>query len=314
MLQIIRKTYGPPSVLKCLNVPKPKIKKDELLIKIKASSINAADIRILTGTPFMIRIYLLFSKINVLGKDISGIVEEKGSQCSDEFSVGDEVFGELDLFGGFSEYICVKESRIVKKPSNLAFTEAASLPLAGITALQSLRAAGTSIKSGDNILINGGASGVGHLAIQIAKAKGARVTAIVSNADKVEFIKKLGADTCIDSSITDIGKESLEKFDLILNVAAYQNFTSFLHLLKKNGKYVHVGGSMNEMFKSMFYKNTKSFLALANKEDLKELAQLAEEGKLKPVIDSVFPLKDVELAMQKVIDRKVKGKVAISIN
>jgi NADPH:quinone reductase-like Zn-dependent oxidoreductase len=318
MNAIIRYAYGNPSVLQFQKVPIPTPKPNQLLVKVKASSVNSADYRILTGTPWAMRLVFGLIKpitsVQILGADVAGVVEQKGDKCSQEFQIGDAVFGNLEgNFGCYAEYVCIDESLLVKKPENLSFEEAAALPLAGITALQGLRDTGK-VKPGDHVVVNGAASGVGHIAVQIAKAMGAKVTAVVSSSSKLSMIQTLGADECVDASQRDISKEQDLKVDCFFDVSSDKPASTYMNLLNTNGAYVLVAGNMDELMKSVFNNRIKGLMAKTNKKDLQELSKLAAEMKIRPVVDKTFPLSKTAEAIQYLMDRKVKGKLVITVD
>jgi NADPH:quinone reductase-like Zn-dependent oxidoreductase len=318
MNAIIRYSYGDPSVLQYQMVPIPTPKPNQLLVKVKASSVNSADYRILTGTPWAMRLAFGLIKpiasVQILGADVAGIVQKKGDKCTQEFQIGDAVFGNLEMnFGSYAEYVCIDESLVVKKPANLSFEEAAALPLAGITALQGLRDTGN-IKPGDHVVVNGAASGVGHIAVQIAKAMGAKVTAIVSSSAKLGMIQTLGADECIDGSQRDISLEKDLKVDCFFDASSDKPASRYVNVLNPNGNYVLVAGNMTELMKSVFSNRIKALMAKTTKKDMEELSKLAAEMKIKPVVDKVFPLSKTADAIQYLMDRKVKGKIVISVD
>jgi NADPH:quinone reductase-like Zn-dependent oxidoreductase len=263
---------------------------------------------------------LFWPSIKILGADFCGIIKEKGSNASQDFEIGDVVIGDASNvgFGAFAEYISVPESVLVKKPKSLSHNEAAALPLAGVTALVGVRDH-AQIQKGERIAITGASSGVGHFAVQIAKSMGAHVTAIASES-KLDFIKTLGADQCLSTTewdkLLDVApQENQEKFDAILDIAAYQNVNPYLSLLEdpQKGRYIVGGGSLKELLRPMFNSKIKSYVSTCNQKDLQELADLADQGKIKPIIDTCFTLEETAKAMEYVMDRKVKGKVVVTV-
>ena len=310
--------YGKSEKLTLSEIQRPEPAKDEVLIKVLASAVNKADWHLLTGTPFPIRFMSGMSKPKnpVLGADASGIVERVGNEVT-QFKPGDEVFGDLSSsgFGGFAEYATIKESRLAKKPSNLSFEESASLPLASVTALQGLRDKGL-IKEGDDVLINGASGGVGSYAVQIAKAFGANVTAVCSTGN-VDMAQKLGADKVIDYKKEDFTK-SEKKYDLIFDVVANRSVSEISKVMKKGGRYISCAFSMEIMMlgpvkKLLENKLMTTFLATVNQADLQYIAKLAEEEKLKPVINRTFTLDDTPEALKIMGEGSSPGKMVISI-
>jgi NADPH:quinone reductase-like Zn-dependent oxidoreductase len=319
MKAIISKKYGPPleAMVYEENVPKPTPRSKEVLIKVKASSVNSADCRLQTANPWLIRLAfgLFRPSIKTFGADVAGVIEKLGENCSTMFKEGDEVFCDLSAkptFGGYAEYVCASEEYVCKKPSNLTFQQAAALPLASITALQGLRDC-AKLKPGQSILINGATSGVGHFAVQIAKRMGAsKIIAVAGSTSKMDVLNGLGADECIDSSKVDVTKQT-EKYDVVFDCACYRNANDYLPILTNDGVYVLAGGDMSQLTKTMFNKKIKNYLNVSNHKDLKEICDMAESGALKPYIDKVFKLEKTPEALQYVIDRKGKGKVVVDV-
>jgi len=194
MKAIVFNQYGTPDVLKLANIPAPTLKDDQVLIRVFAASVNSADYRLLSGPiPRLMGFGLLRPKDKIMGADIAGRIEAVGKNVT-RFKPGDEVFGDIATgFGGFAEYVCARESVLVKKPANLTFEQAAAVPMAAVTAFQGLRKGG--IKPGDRVAVVGASGGVGTFAVQIAKSFGAEVTAI-SSTKKMEGLRALGADLC----------------------------------------------------------------------------------------------------------------------
>lgn len=316
MKAIIYTKFGSPDQLKLAKVEKPLPGENQLLIKVHASSANAYDWRHLRADPFLIRLMgagFFKPKHQILGADIAGVVEETGSNVK-QFMPGDAVFGE-GSYGGFAEYVCVDADRFVKKPENLSFEEAAAAPMAALTALQGLRDKG-SIKSGQKVLINGASGGVGTFAVQIAKTFGAEVTGVCSTSKK-ELVKSLGADQVIDYTNEDITKNN-EQFDLIFDIAAYRSFSDYKPILKPDGKYVLAGGSISRIFQLMFKsmiksKNIAVLIANINQKDMLLIKELLESGKIKSVIDKIYPLEETAEAIRYLEDGNVKGKVVITV-
>ncbi|WP_147372994.1 NAD(P)-dependent alcohol dehydrogenase, partial [Calidithermus terrae] len=247
MKAMVYTRYGSPDVLELKEVPKPVPKAGEVLVRVHATALNAADWRLLTGTPRLLRLMfgLFRPKHPVLGADVAGRVEAVGKDVKG-FKPGDEVFGDLSGsgLGGLAEYVCAKEQALALKPPRLAFEEAAAVPMAAVTALQGLRDAG-GIRPGQEVLINGASGGVGTFAVQIAKALGARVTAVCSS-QKVDLARSLGADHVVDYAKEDFTKSG-RSYDLILDVAAYRPFSEYRPALGPQGVYALVGGHFNRI-------------------------------------------------------------------
>jgi NADPH:quinone reductase-like Zn-dependent oxidoreductase len=323
MKAIVQAEYGSPDVLSLQEVDKPVITANGVLIRVRAASVNAGDWHLMRGDPFISRLMfggILQPKFKTLGMDVAGQVEDIGKDVT-QFQVGDEVFGDLSEcgFGTFAEYVCVTEAALVLKPANLSFEQAATVPCAALTALQGLRNCGQ-IQSGQKILINGASGGVGSFAVQIAKAFGAEVTAVCST-NKMEMMRSIGADHIIDYTQTDLTKDG-QAYDLILDAAAYRSVFDYSPILKTNGTYVLIGGSIARLFQVMLFgsvisrimrQNVKSFMVKPDRSDLIVLKDLIEAGKIMPFIDRTYNLSEVPTAIRQLEQRQVRGKIAISI-
>lgn len=315
--------YGPPeTVLEyTTDMTKPRITKpDQCLVKVHASSVNSCDWRLMRADPFVVRLEngLFRPKTTVLGADIAGVIEAVGEKVT-KFKPGDEVMADLSASGGrgggFAEYVCAPGSALVKKPPGVSFLHAAAVPLAGVTALQALRDKGK-IQKDHKVLINGASSGVGSLAVQLAKHFGAEVTAVCSG-DKMDMFHemKVGApDYTIDYKKEDFTKNG-KQYDLILDVAAFRALSDVKKsLTPKTGKCVVVGGSLKNLMKAMIWggKQIEGVVAQPNEEDMTYLATLLEKGEIVPYIDREYVLKDVPSAIQYMESRQVKGKIVIN--
>jgi NADPH:quinone reductase-like Zn-dependent oxidoreductase len=316
MKAIVYTKFGSPDVLQLEEVEKPIPGNNEILIKVRAASVNAYDWRHVRADPFLIRFMgagLLKPKHPILGADIAGIVEAVGSQAK-QFQPGDEVFGE-GSYGGFAEYVCVKENRFVLKPAGLSFEEAAAAPMAALTALQGLRDKGN-IQAGQKVLINGASGGVGTYAVQLARYFKADVTGVCSAA-KIDLVQSLGADPVIDYRQEDI-TQNQQQYDLIFDIAAYHSVSAYKRILSPGGIYVLAGGSMARIFllmlKSMTgLKNMGIMVANANQQDLQFIATLLEAGTIKSVIDKCYPLSETAEAMKYLEEGHARGKVVITV-
>ena len=252
MKAIVVHKYGSPDVLQLKEVAKPTPKDDEVLVKVHAASVNAADLHFLRGKPFLMRLMgygLLKPKNTILGADIAGRVEAVGSNVK-QFQPGDEVFGDLSGsgWGGFAEYVCASEDALVLKPANMTFEQAAAVPIAAVTALQGLRDKGH-IQPGQKVLINGASGGVGTFAVQIAKSFGAEVTAVCSTRN-VDMVRSIGADHVIDYTQEDFTKNG-QRYDLIIAANGYHSISDYKRALSPKGTYVMTGGSATQMFQAM---------------------------------------------------------------
>ena len=298
----------------------PLANEDEVLVRILYSSVNAGDHHLLRGEPWFIR--LMFGwpkpKINVPGCDFVGRVENAGSRIS-TFKQGDLVFGDLtsSKFGGFSQYTCAKLDGLIKVPEGLSLQDAAVLPSAGVTALQSLRLGG--IEAGMKVLIHGASGGVGSFAVQIAKAYGAHVTAVCST-QKMAAVAKLGADELIDYRTCDFASQNAT-YDLIHAVNGNLPLSHYRKALSSTGTYVMSGGGNRQLFEVIFKgamlsrkqgQSFKSCMVQPNNEDLNLLAKWVIEGKLKPLISKEFELSKAHEAMAYLEGRQGVGKILIN--
>ncbi|OGC80944.1 MAG: alcohol dehydrogenase [candidate division Zixibacteria bacterium RBG_16_43_9] len=319
MKAIVRTKYGSPDVLELREIGKPDPKEHQVLIKVHAASVNPLDWHILRGKPFLVRLMgfgLLKPKHQILGADIAGRVEAVGKNAT-QFRIGDEVFG--SGMGGFAEYACFREDKLVLKPATMTFEQAAAVPVAGLTALQSLRDHGR-IQPGQHVLINGASGGVGTFAVQIAKAFGAEVTGVCSTRN-VEMVRSIGADHVIDYTKEDFWRSGKE-YDLILDNAAYHSIRKPLRALNPTGTYVLIGGSIaclvqSSILKPLFSKKEgrkiTSVMAKVNAPDLAFLKELLETGKVVPVLDRRYSLSEVPQAIRYLEEGHARGKVVITV-
>ncbi|EEM30949.1 Alcohol dehydrogenase, zinc containing [Bacillus thuringiensis serovar thuringiensis str. T01001] len=301
MKAIICTKYGPPNVLQLQNVEKPKPKKNEVLVKIHATSVSTGDCRIRGfNSPLLfwipMRIILGFRKPRkpILGVELSGEIEDIGSDVT-QFKKGDPVFALTELnLGGYAEYTCVHESGLIAlKPTNVTYEEAAVIPFGGTSALHFLRKG--QIKKGQQVLIYGASGSVGTAAVQLAKYFGATVTAICSSSN-FDLVTALGADNVIDYMKEDFTKRG-DHYDIIFDAVGKYNKSLCTDALMPNGKYVSVNGMM----------------AKVSKEDMNLLKQLAETEKLKPVIDRTYRLEEVVEAHTYVEMGHKKGNISITL-
>jgi NADPH:quinone reductase-like Zn-dependent oxidoreductase len=324
MKAIICPKYGSPDVLQLREVMKPVPQEDEVLIQIHAASINSRDLRMLRANPFFMRLMpgaLFRPKNQILGADVAGRVEAIGRLIK-QFHPGDEVFGYLPSATGrgtFAEYVCAKENLMALKPANLTFEQAAAVPEAAMTALQSLRDKG-SIQHGQKVLIHGASGGVGTFAVQIAKAFGAEVTAVCSTRN-LEMVRSLGADHVIDYKTEDFTKSG-QRYDLILAVNGYHPISDYLRALKPEGSYVVAGGSLLQLAQAASNKKRNSntggqkiYVAalVQSQKDLMYIKELLESGKIMPVIDGCYPLSKIAEAFWYFEKVHPKGKVVVSV-
>ncbi|MCB0731337.1 MAG: NAD(P)-dependent alcohol dehydrogenase [Ignavibacteriae bacterium] len=321
MKAIYYEKYGTVENLELREIEKPSPKENEILLNVKAASLNSWDWDLLTGKPVLFRFWgFLKPKYNIPGGDVAGIVEQVGKNVS-KFKPGDKVLGDLcqNGWGGFAEFVCADEKAFTKINDSLDFIKAASLPQAAVIALQGIQDYGN-VKEGQKVLINGAGGGVGTFAIQFAKNMGAEVTG-VDKTNKVELMKTHGADFVIDYTKEDFAKNG-KHYDLIFDTSAYHKLGEYKNSLTSTGKFVVVGGSVNTILKTALFgslitlgsqKEMKVLVHAPNK-NLSLISDLVAEGKLNTAIDSVYTLKDTPKAYQLLGNGDVKGKVVIEIN
>jgi NADPH:quinone reductase-like Zn-dependent oxidoreductase len=324
MRAVTRRVFGPPEVLELREVARPVPADDELLVRVRAASVNPLDWHFMTATPYLARIAtgLRKPKSDLLGVDFAGTVEAVGGSVQG-FEPGDEVFGGRD--GALAEYVCVKAERAVAhKPAGVTFEEAASVPIAGITALQALRDKGQ-LRPGQRVLINGASGGVGTFAVQIAKALGAEVTGVCSTRN-VDQARSLGADHVIDYTARDF-TEGPERYDLMIDIAGGRSWSDCKRVLEPDARLVIVGGpktnrwvgSLGQAVKMRLAARRDSrtvaapFLASLNKDDLVALRELLESGAVKPVIQERYPLSETPEALRRIGEGHARGKLVITV-
>ena len=326
MKAVVYTDYGPPDVLQLKDIKKPEPSDDQILIRVRAASVNPYDWHFIRGTPYVMRMMiggLRKPKDPRVGVDYAGTVEAVGKNVT-LFKPGDEVFGNKS--GAFAEYLCARADRAVAlKPANITFEQAAGVPIAGLTALQGLRDHGK-VQPGQKVLINGASGGVGTFAVQIAKSLGAEVTGVCSGRN-VDLVRSLGADHVVDYTKEDFTK-SAERYDVILDNVGTQPLSGFRRVLKPNGICVMIGGGgpnegkwvgpmarpIKAMVISPFISQKMSMMmAQGNKDDLTILADLMQSGKVKPVIDRTYKLNEVPQAIAYVETGRARGKVVINL-
>jgi NADPH:quinone reductase-like Zn-dependent oxidoreductase len=325
MKAIVYCDYGVPN-LKLQDIEKPTPADDQLLVRVRAASVNPLDWHFIEGTPKIMRMMgvgLRKPKDTRLGVDFAGTVEAVGKNVT-QFKPGDEVFG--GKTGAFAEYVCPRADRAVAlKPANLTFEEAASVNIAGITALQALRDKGK-VQAGQKVLINGASGGVGTFAVQIAKTFGADVTGVCSTRN-VDLVRSLGADHVIDYTKEDFAKGA-ERYDVILDNVPNHSLSECRRILNPNGKYVMIGGGgpndsrwigpFGRVIKTMVLSPFVSqkmgmMMADTNQSDLTILADMMQSGKVKPVIDRTYKLSEVPEAIRYLEQGHARGKVVITV-
>ena len=315
--------YGPPDVLQLSEVPTPVPKDHEVLIRIRAASVNPLDWHYMRGTPYFIRALtgLRKPKVTRLGRDVAGQVEVVGKTVT-QFQPGAEVFGTCQ--GAFAEYACASEDVFALKPANVTFEQAAAVPIAAFTALQSLRDKGR-IQPRQKVLINGAAGGVGTFAVQIARVFEADVTGVCSSRN-VDMVRSIGANHVVDYTREDFTRNGL-RYDVIVDCVGNHPLSDSRRALTTGGTLVLVGGqdegrwlgpltgALKVFVLSRFVRQKLLlFLAHLSKDDLIVMRELLETGRVTPVIDRSYPLRDVPSAIRYLEEGHARGKVVITMD
>ncbi|MEG4969181.1 NAD(P)-dependent alcohol dehydrogenase [Microcoleus sp. B6-A1] len=305
--------YGSAEELQYRELSKPIAKSNELLVRVRASSVNPVDWKIRQGH---LQLLTGFNFPRIVGSDISGVVVEVGREVT-KFQPGDEIYTFLNPINGgaCAEYAAVPESDAAFKPKNITHAEAAGVPIAGLTALQSLRDLGQ-IQAGNKVLINGASGGVGTFAVQVAKAMNAELTGVCS-AKNIEFVKSLGADFVLDYAEIDFTQQT-DKYDIILDAVGTRTFAECEKVLQAEGIYISTLPSFENlapMLTSWFIsgKKAKFILANANPSDLEALRELIESDKVEPIVDRTYSLQEVAAAHAYSETGRAIGKIAIVI-
>jgi NADPH:quinone reductase-like Zn-dependent oxidoreductase len=321
MKAIVQDTYGSMDALELRDVDRPEIGDDEVLVRVRAAGVNPADWAIMSGLPYVARpVYGLRKPKNaVRGTDVAGQVEAVGTGVT-RFRPGDEVFGWC--VGAFAEY-AVSEDALALKPANLTFEQAASVPMAGLVALQALRDHGN-VQAGQKVLINGASGGIGTFAVQIAKSLGADVTGVCSTGN-VDLVRSIGADHVIDYTREDFTRSD-QRYDFILDNVSNHSLSDLRGALTPTGALVPNGGGFDNhwfasggrvisahVLKRLVDPRLRPFLVSHSHEDLVVLKELIEAGKLTPVMDRTYPLSETPQAIGHVGEGHTRGKVAITV-
>lgn len=319
MKAILFNEYGSPDVLKLEEVEKPSPKENQVLVKVMAAAANPLDWHRMRAAPFLVRLSdgLLQPKDPRLGADFAGLVEAVGKNVT-EFQPGDEVFGEG--VGGFAEYVCAAERFLVHKPANISFEEAAAVPVVGLTALQGLRHVGE-IQPGQKVLVNGASGGVGTFAVQLANSFGAEVTGVCSTRN-LEMVRSIGADYVVDYTKEDFTRSG-QQYDVIYDAIGNRSVADYKRALRTQGSCVIAGfTTMPRLFEHMILgpllsrgDRTIGMMGVAqpNKEDLLFISELLEAGKVVPVIDRRYPLRETAVAIRYLETGRARGKVIVTV-
>ena len=323
MRAVVHDSFGSPDVLAIREIEKPTPADDEVLVRVRAASVNPVEWYGVAGRPWVGRPQMGFlkPKESRVGVDFAGMVEVVGKDVT-QFQPGDEVFGGRS--GAFAEYVCVRdEGAVVAKPANVTFEEAAAVPVAALTALQGLRDKGQ-VQPGHKVLINGASGGVGTFAVQIAKALGAEVTAVCSTRN-VELVRSLGADHVIDYTRDDFTRSD-RCYDLMLDVAGSRSWSECRRVLDPQATLVIIGapkgtrllGPLSHIVKVRLAALRSSqkvvfFMAKVNKADMEVLQELLEDGKVTPVIDRRYELSEIADALRYLGEGHAQGKIVLTV-
>lgn len=324
MKAIVRYQYGSPAVLELREIDKPILRDQDVLVRVRAASLNADDLEYLYGRSPFTRMATGLGKprIHGLGVDVAGQVEAVGANVA-AFKEGDEVFGNMTEhgLGAYAEYVCAPARAFALKPARLTFEEAATVPQSAVLALQGLRGK-KQIRPGDAVLINGAGGNVGPFAVQIAKHFGAEVTG-VDSAAKLDMVRSVGADHVIDYARQDVTRGG-QSYDLILDVVARRSMLEWRRVLKPSGAYVMLGASTGLLLQGSFLGPLISMTGSRktavmwwwkpfNRGDVEFLKELIEAGSLAPTIDRSYPLSEVPQALRYLETGDARGKVVIAV-
>jgi len=319
MKAMVSDRYGGPEALEMREVPKPSPGDGEVLIKVTATCVNPADWHTMRADPFFVRLVfgLTRPKATILGCDIAGTVESVGAGVT-KFKPGDAVFadiyfGNTEGLGGFAEFAVAKEAKTALKPDAWSFEEAAAVPMAGLTALDALRLHGP-LQPGATVLVNGASGGVGHAAVQLAKAMGAEVTGVTSTKN-IDFVRGLGADHVIDYTKEDFTRSG-KSFDLVIDCVGNNKAADLRRALAPNGKaavvgFAGIGQLMNVSMRGG--DNVKMVGVKGDAEKLRTLAEFGEAGKFRPAIEKTYPFAELPAAMAHLEPSRARGKVVVAV-
>jgi NADPH:quinone reductase-like Zn-dependent oxidoreductase len=321
MQAILHSRYGPPDALELKDIDQPVVTDDQVLVRVHAAAVGKGDWLTVQGLPYVARLRygLPNPKHLVPGFDVAGRIEAVGKSVT-QLQAGDAVFGWCE--GSFAEYASVPEGQLARKPANLSFEQAAAVPISGFAALQALRDTG-GVQPGQQVVIIGASGGVGSFAVQIAKAFGAEVTGVCSTKS-VDLVRSIGADHVVDYTQQDFTRTG-QRYDLILEMAGNRSLADFRRALTPKGTLVLVGGSGGRWFMGtgrtlravlvspLVGQRLRSFLSKPKGADLVVLKELLEAGKLTPVIDRTFPLRETPEAIRYVGEQSTQGKTVITV-
>jgi len=317
MKAVVQVGYGSADVLELKELDRPVAADDEVLVRVHAASLGAGDYFGMRGVPFPIRMFIGFprpKKDHVVGLDLAGRVESVGKNVT-RLQPGDEVFGECS--GACAEFACAREGKLAHKPRNLTFEQAAAVPTSALAALHALRDQ-RKVQPGQKVLINGASGGVGTFAVQIAKVLGAEVTGVCSTGN-VDTVRSIGADHVIDYTKEDF-TQGEARYDLILDNVASHSFAEYRRVLEPGGTLLPSSGhaGMGYVFKafllSLFVRQQgRPFVSTPNQDDLSALKEMVEAGRVTPVIDRTYPLRETAEAFRYLDQGHARGKVVIVV-
>ncbi len=309
--------YGTPEDIQFVDVETPAPGDNDVLVRVRAASMNASDCEMLKGSPLYVRLWGLRRPVyQTLGSDVAGTVVSVGKNIS-HFKAGDEVFGDLmGTFGGFAEYVCAPAKALMIKPAAMSFEAAATLPQAALVAYQGLINK-AQLQSAESVLINGAGGGTGSFAIQIAKLFGARVSA-VDSGPKQNLMRSLGADEVYDYTLGDVTQNGCQ-YDVIFDVVASHSVADYSRLLAPGGRYVMAGGTMKHilgtLIKGSWISQTQNkkmgILAAETNGGLQQMAELVVSNAITPVIDRRYHLDDLPRALRYFAQGRAQGKILI---
>ena len=305
--------YGGPEVLNIIEVEKPAVGDDNILVEVTASSVNPVDWKVAKE---MLKFFPGQKLPKRLGSDFAGVVAEVGSNISD-FKIDDEVYGVISAIkgGAYANFVLAESGQLSIKPKSIDFADAATVPLAALTAYQALTKIGK-LKEGDTVCVNGSSGGVGHFAVQIAKALGAKIVSVCSTKN-IEFSKKLGSDEVVDYKTTDI-TDTDHQFDIFFDAVATKSYFKVFKTLKRGGTYIttlpSLSAIISPLFKLFSGKIGKMINLKSNSEDLRFISELIKSGKLKVNIDKKYSLEEIQQAHRYSETGRVVGKLAIVIS
>jgi NADPH:quinone reductase-like Zn-dependent oxidoreductase len=322
MKAIVRDRYGSPDVLRLSEVEMPDVGDEQVLVRVRAAGLDRGAWHVMAGLPYLLRAAgfgLRRPKVAGLGSELAGVVEAVGAKVTG-LEPGDAVFGTCSA--SFAEYASTEPDKLARMPANLTFEQAAAVPVSAVTALQALRDHGR-VKGGQHVLVIGASGGVGTFAVQIAKAFGANVTG-VSNTDKLDLVRSLGADHVIDYTQTDV-TEAGTRYDVVLDIGGNRPLSRLRRILTSDGTLVIVGGEgggrwtggihrqLGAVVLSLFVRQRlRTFIAKPNSRDLDALRALVEAGSVTPAVDRVIALDQVPNAIRDLAGGRVRGKIVIA--